>query len=275
MNPDRDIPTGGRPLLILSPKPPASAHVALVAEAGRCDVKVLTIGWAGRLAAVDRAATTWAAGAVAVCGDPRMQATVAAVAAGRDLPFGCIPSGPADLLARDMSFTPEDPERALKCFLARGERRMDLAEVNGVAFVNYVALGLRVQTVRRAEAQTGTPRLRARVTRGAPSGLRRLDASEPGSAPALIVSNNRFAVGPEGLGARSRMDAGVLGVAVFDSGVQRGCEVRWRERTSTGFEIPGSGPVRVDIDGAERLLHCPLRFRVIPHGLRVRASEAS
>jgi diacylglycerol kinase family enzyme len=266
-----------QPLLVLSPGLPAStsARVGLVAEAGRRGVIVATLERTNGLRAVEGAARGYAADALAVCGHPDMQAIVAAVAAGRDLPFACIPSGPDDLLACDMNAGSDDPELALTRFLDAHERGMDLAEVNGIAFVNYVALGLRVQphTPLFDDPSEGSLADRARIHRDRPSRLRGLISGERRRAPALLVFNNRFAVRGRSVGSRSRIDAGRLSIAILDGSTEdrrKRSRARWRERSSARLELSADGPMLADIDGRPRILTPPLRFRIMPGALRAR-----
>jgi len=272
-----------RPLLILSSeaRDAGPERVGMIAEAGRRGFEVVAIAREERLAAVDTAASECRADTIAVCGDGWLQATVAAVAAGRDLPFGCIPSAPGDLLAQDIGADGADPRLALAGLLDAPERRIDLAEVNGVAFVNYVALGLEIAPAASDEAHAdlhhGRGTRRARVRRARPSGLRAVGHVEDrAGAPALLVSNNRFALHRLGIGARPRIDAGVLGVAILSirpEDRRRGSARRaWRERASTRLELAAEGAIHAEVDGLARVFNPPLRFRILPHALRALTS---
>lgn len=269
---------GARPLLVLCHETAGtpSERLALIAEAARLGYEILPIARQERLAAIDRAAANLGADAIAVCGEAWMQASVAAVASGRDLPFGCIPAGRGDLLAEDMGADAPDAQQALGELAVAPERRVDLAEVNGVVFVNYVALGLSVAPARAAVAARRS-RLRsglrrARVSRARPSGLRADGLADGPIAPALLVSNNRFALQRHAIGARPRIDAGVLGLAILSADHdERSPAGGWLERCSTRLELAADGPVHADVDGLPRIFNPPLRFRVLPRALRARA----
>ena len=268
-----DGPLNARPLLVLSRElpSPASARIELVAEAGRRGVSVATFGEQDSMRRVAGAVDACGADAIAVCGHAGMQATVAAVASGRGLPFACIPSGPDDLLARDINGGCEDPELALTRFLTGEECDMDLAEVNGIAFVNYVALGLCVRQPAPAAGELAEAPFegRAQVRRTRASGLRRLaQDDDPRLTPALLVCNNRFDMHGLLLGCRRQINAGVLGIVISEPGTGECLE---RSHMSW-LELAADGPVLADVDGCQRLLHPPLRFRIMPGALRVRAS---
>jgi len=269
-----------RPLLVLSHELPlpAPTRIELVAEAGRRGVSVATFGEQDRLRGVAGAVDARDANAIAVCGHAGMQATVAAVAAGRGLPFACIPSGPDDLLARDINGGCKDPEPALTRFLTGEECDMDIAEVNGIAFVNYVALGLCVGPLAPAAGELANAPFegRAQVRRTRASGVRRLARDDDRRlTPALLICNNCFDMQGLLLGCRRQIDAGVLGIVISEPGagecLER-CHMSWRHSASSCLELAADGPVLADVDGCQRLLHPPLRFRIMPGALRVRGS---
>ena len=82
------------------------------------------------------------ADALAAAGGDGTQALVATIAAELDLPFVCIPAGTRNHFALDLGVDRDDVVGALDAFVNGGERRVDLAEVNGRVFVNNVSLGL-------------------------------------------------------------------------------------------------------------------------------------
>ena len=124
------------------------------------------------------------ADALAMAGGDGSQAVVAMVAAELDLPYACIPAGTRNHFALDLGVDRDDVVGALDSFVDGGERRVDLAEVNGRVFVNNVSLGLYAEAVQRkgyrdAKLKTildtlpGCPRTRGRGARSALEGARR------------------------------------------------------------------------------------------------------
>jgi diacylglycerol kinase family enzyme len=89
------------------------------------------------------------ADAVAMAGGDGSQAVVAMVAAELDLAYACIPAGARNHFAVDLGVDHDDVVGALDAFVNGGERRVDLAEVNGRVFVNNVSLGLYAEAVQR------------------------------------------------------------------------------------------------------------------------------
>ena len=75
-------------------------------------------------------------------------AVVAAAAAAHELPFICVPAGTRNHFALDLGVDRQDVAAALDAFDEAFERRIDLAEVNGRAFLNNVSLGIYGEAVR-------------------------------------------------------------------------------------------------------------------------------
>jgi hypothetical protein len=251
--------TSEHPLLILGLGRPRSSRTRtrLLAAAERSGITVATLGRRDPLQSLERMLSCTQADALAVCADACTQALVASVAATRNLPYSCVPAGDDDLLARDLGNLPDDPAETLLLLRSGCERAVDLAEVNGAVFVNYVAVGL------------GPPRSGAagggwRAERVGAGGT--APAAGPWAAQSLLVTNNRFAVCADGLGERDWPDRGVLGVIAFGNGDEQPRE----EPRCAHLELPAVEPVLAEVDGEPRLLQPPLRFRSLPRALRVR-----
>ena len=145
----------------------------------------------------------------------------AAVAAAHGLPFVCIPAGTVNDLALDLGVDRQDPVRALDAFGPAKEGSIDLAEVNGEAFVNNVSLGLYArfvgsETYREAKRRTVAEMLPELLGPGAPpSGLSVDRDGEPiPDLQVILVSNNPYTLSSlAGFGSRARLDTGALGVA--------------------------------------------------------------
>jgi diacylglycerol kinase family enzyme len=222
-----------------------------------------------------------------VCGDGS-QAIVAAIAADRDLPYACIPAGTRNHFALDLGVDRDDVVGALDAFVGGGERRVDLAEVNGRVFVNNVSLGLYAEAVRRqgyrgAKLKTLVDTL-PDVLGPEGSGFELLWTGPGGhhhsSGAAILVSNNRYRLGHAiGSGTRPRIDDGLLGVTVASSPLGPGHHRRlwqrsWRAWSTPEFEVQADGPIAAGIDGEAVKLDPPLRFRIKPGALRVRIARA-
>jgi hypothetical protein len=246
----------------------------LTDAAERRGIRVATVVGSG-LAAIEHLLA--GTDAIAVCAAPREQALVASVASGQDIPVSCIPAGGEDLLARDVGNPLDDPAAALDLLFSPEERPFDFGEVNGTMFVNYVALGGDLQL---PPAMADSGRRWAAVVRH-PCARRPLHGdpgrpSDPaaGTPTRVLVMNNRFTLGPDGLGLRAWANTGLLGIAVrrTPNHARPGAtpEHTWDEYSCSDFELAAAAPVSALVDGATLALRPPLRFRCVSRALRVR-----
>jgi diacylglycerol kinase family enzyme len=223
---------------------------------------------------------------LAMAGGDGSQAVVAMVASELDLPYACIPAGTRNHFALDLGVDRDDVVGALDAFVDGGERRVDLAEVNGRVFVNNVSLGLYAEAVQRPgyrEAKLHT--LLDTVPDvigpdGRPPDLHWTGPQGRESGAVILVSNNPYRLGRAlGSGTRPRLDRERLGIAVVgpqsDSGDRdRTRAPSWRQWTDRTFEIEAGASVPAGIDGEATMLDPPLRFRVHPHALRARIAPS-
>jgi diacylglycerol kinase family enzyme len=257
----------------------------LAAEARRRGIEPIELRRGDDLETLVRDAVAGGAGALAMAGGDGSQAIVAMVAAEYGLPYACIPSGTRNHFALDLGVDRDDVVGALDAFADGGERRVDLAEVNGRVFVNNVSLGLYAEAVDRPgyrEAKLHTLLETVPDVLGpdaTPLDLRWSSANRTQQAVAILVSNNAYRLGGAlGSGTRPSLDRGVLGVAVLaqttgkaDGRLFRRLETQtWNARQ---FEIEADGPVPAGIDGESVHLDPPLRFRTRPGVLRVRIAH--
>ena len=228
-----------------------------------------------------RDAITRGADALAAAGGDGTQALVATIAAEHNLPFACIPAGTRNHFALDLGVDRDDVVGALDAFVSGGERVVDLAEVNGRTFVNNVSLGLYAEAVQRegyrdAKLRTiletvpdvlGPDRSRSASLRWTAP-----DGATNDSAAVILVSNNVYRLGHVlASGARPRMDAGELGIAVGAApGAGASTHRGWRQWSAPVFEVESTAPVPAGVDGEALVLEPPLRFAVHAAALRVR-----
>ncbi len=228
-----------------------------------------------------RDAVSRGADALAMAGGDGSQAIVATVAAELGLPYACIPAGTRNHFALDLGVDRNDVVGALDAFSDGGERRVDLAEVNGRVFVNNVSLGMYAEAVQQEGYRNAKLRtLLATVPdvigpRAAPPSVHWVRSGGEESGVALLVSNNPYRLGRAvGSGTRPRLDQGTLGIAVFGSSRNTGDQPRrpelgleqWSDEV---FEVNSEKPVPAGIDGEALVLDPPLRFRSRPGALRV------
>ena len=221
------------------------------------------------------------ADAIAAAGGDGTQALVASIAAEHDLPFACIPAGTRNHFAIDLGVDREDVVGALDAFVAGGERVVDLAEVNGRTFVNNVSLGLYAEAVQREGyrdaklrtiLETVPDALGPDRSRSASLRWTSPDGATDDSAALILVSNNVYRLGHVLVsGARPRLDAGTLGIAVAAAPVAgASTHRRWRQWSAPEFEVESTAPVPAGVDGEALVLEPPLHFAAHAGALRVR-----
>jgi diacylglycerol kinase family enzyme len=233
-----------------------------------------------------RDAVARGANGLAMAGGDGSQAIVASIAAELELPYACIPAGTRNHFALDLGVDRNDVVGALDAFVHGGERRVDLAEVNGRVFVNNVSLGMYAEAVQRPgyrEAKLHTLLDTVPDAIGpdaeAPS-LQWQGPDGPQSAVAILVSNNQYRLGTVlASGTRPRLDRGVLGITVLAPIAADGAGAAKRtltmeQWTASDFVISANDRTPAGIDGEAVELEPPLRFHTRPRALRVRIAPA-
>ncbi|MFL5901732.1 MAG: diacylglycerol/lipid kinase family protein [Solirubrobacterales bacterium] len=272
-----------RPVLFYNPKSGGgkAERFALADEARSRGIKPIELTVGADLADLVRNAVADGADALAMAGGDGSQAIVAAIAAQLDLPYACIPAGTRNHFALDLGVDRDDVVGALEALVDGGERRVDLAEVNGRVFVNNVSLGLYAEAVQRPGYREAKLRTLLDTAPDVLGSNEKLDlawrgpgGSEHRSGAAILVSNNRYRLGTAvGSGTRPRIDDGLLGITVAGAptaGPGRFAQRPWREWSAPEFEVRSDHPVMAGIDGEAVTLDPPLRFRINPGVLRVR-----
>jgi diacylglycerol kinase family enzyme len=273
-------PRPQRPVLFYNPRSGGgkAARFHLADEARARGIEPIELSPGADLAQLARHAVDAGADALGMAGGDGSQATVAAIAAERGLPYACIPAGTRNHFALDLGVDRDDVVGALHALVDGGERVVDLAEVNGRVFVNNVSLGLYGEAVQRsgyrdAKVRTVLDAVPDVAGVGIKPDLRwhGPDGTGHDSGIAIVVSNNPYRLGAAvGAGSRPRLDEGVLGVAVL--GVP-GDDVSLSAWTTPSFEVEARAPVPAGVDGEALMLDPPLRFRSRPAALRCRIAR--
>jgi diacylglycerol kinase family enzyme len=284
----RPVSAPERPVLFFNPRSGGGkAERFGLADAARSrGFQAIELSDGADLEGLVRTAVRDGADALAMAGGDGSQAIVASVAAEAGLPYACIPAGTRNHFAADLGVDRDDVVGSLDAFVDGGERRVDLADVNGRVFVNNVSLGLYAEAVQRRGYRDAKLKTVLEVipdTIGPDGTGLDLTWVGPGghehrSGVAILVSNNRYRLGRAiGSGTRPRIDDGLLGITV--AGAPRGRGGRWplqrpwREWTATEFTVEADHAVPAGIDGEAARIDPPLRFRIHPAALRVRISQ--
>jgi diacylglycerol kinase family enzyme len=286
-----DLPEAAPPrraVLIFNPKSGGgkAERFNLAAEARKRNIEPVELRRGDDLETLVREAVGRGADGLAMAGGDGSQAIVAGIAAELDIPFACVPAGTRNHFALDLGVDRDDVVGALDAFVDGGERRVDLAQVNGRVFVNNVELGVYGKAVQRDTYRDAKLRTLLDTVpdvlgpRGEPLDLNwtgpKGDRHRTG---AILVSNNSYQLGrPLEPQTRPRLDAGLLGIAVLDpptkpegSGPGR---VSLRQWSTPAFQVDSGGPVSAGMDGEAVVIDPPLLFRSLPGALRVRVARA-
>ncbi len=221
--------------------------------------------------------------------------SVAGLAAAACIPLGILPLGTRNHFARDLGI-PGELAAAVEVVRAQRRRRVDLGELNGVAFINNVSVGMYPQLVlqreryrrrhglRKLPAHLAAawyvfrrfPRSRVRVVMG--------DRALVLATPILFVANNPYRDGLMGDTHRPLLDSGRLWVCIARAHGQlelmRACWdfIVGRAEQVAGLETATAEAVtvamrrhrvRVAVDGEVRWMRTPLRMRSLPGALEV------
>jgi diacylglycerol kinase family enzyme len=280
-------PAPAHPVLLYNPKSGGgkAERFSLADEARSRGITPVELTPGADLAQLVRDAVADGADGLAMAGGDGSQAVVAAIASELDLPYACIPAGTRNHFALDLGVDRDDVVGALDAFVDGGERRVDLAEVNGRVFVNNVSLGLYAEAVQRPgyrDAKLRTLLDTVPDVMGPNGAGLDLAWTGPGghehhSGAAVLVSNNRYRLGRAvGSGTRPRIDDGLLGITVASAPTgapSRLAQGPWREWSAPQFEVDSNQPVAAGVDGEAMTFEPPLRFRIRPGALRVRVAR--
>jgi diacylglycerol kinase family enzyme len=198
-----------------------------------------------------------------IAGGDGSLAPVAEVALERDTAFVCVPFGTRNHFARDLGLERDDPVAALQAF-GGTERRIDVGRADGRLFLNNVSLGLYALLVHRRERhrrrREALARLRAwaiLLTHREPLGIT-VDG-EATETRVLVIANNAYALDFPSLGARDRLDEGLLHLYLPGT-----------DRAAGRFVVDAaSGRLEAAVDGEPNVLRTPIEFRIEPGALRV------
>ncbi len=271
-----------RPVLFVNPRSGGgrATHANLVEQARERGIDVVVLQTHQDLAALVGEAVADGADALGVAGGDGSLAAVATAARAHGLPFVCVPAGTRNHLALDLGVDRHDLVGALDAFTDGVERSIDVAEVNGLVFLNNVSLGIYGDAVRQSayrDAKLRTLAKTAASVLGPGAAVPELqlvdDVGRGHPHPAVVlVSNNPYALSrPLVTGTRPTLDSGRLGIVVLDA-PHPGADPPARAWTATRLGVKAAAPVHAGVDGEAVDLPASLEFVIRPGALRVRIS---
>jgi hypothetical protein len=278
-----DLPSASaprKPVLFFNPRSGGgkAERFALAKQAAERGIEPIELKAGDDLEVLVRRAVERGADGLAMAGGDGSQAVVAAIAAELGLPYACVPAGTRNHFALDLGVDREDVVGALDAFVDGGQRRVDLAEVNGRVFVNNVfAWPLRRGgSARRLPRRQDPHRARHRARRAGAWRQRHRSALDR-AGRARTPCGRRGARLQQSLPARPRCR---LGHPPADRPwlARHHCRRPAPSRGTNGdpfhrpmrqwsaqtFEIDSDKPVPAGVDGEALVLDSPLMFRIRP-----------
>lgn len=247
------------------------------------------------LATEARAAGASGVDAVVAGGGDGTISAVAGALAGGQTPLGVLPLGTLNHFAKDLGI-PADLAAAAQVIAAGHAQRVDLGRVNDRAFINNSSLGVysravieREQTRQRRGWSKWTAMLWAALKTLWISPMLHVRLEVHGEkihlkTPLVFIGNNRYRLELPQVGARDRLDEGVLSVYIATA------TTRWRMlkllfraavgklRESRDLEAMYAKEVWIEtrhrrlhvaVDGEIERMPPPLHYEIWPHGLSV------
>jgi diacylglycerol kinase family enzyme len=287
---EHEVPPPRHPFMIMNPRSGDGkvGRFGLVEKAEALGARVTLLEGPEAVDVVSLARTAVADGAdlLGVAGGDGTQALVAGVAAENHIPFLVVTAGTRNHFALDLGLDRDDPSRCLDALTDGVELHIDIGEVNGRPFVNNASFGAYAEVVQCPEyrddkTQTTLRKLPDLLSGHAGARLSAHAGTVGIEAPqAVLVSNNPYGTGdPAGLGRRSRLDLGTLGVVglrvdnpVHAAGLLRGASASGVTITSApSVTVTADAPeIPVGVDGEALMLRTPVRCVSNPGALRVR-----
>ena len=285
-----EAPAPQRPFLIMNPRSGGGkvARFRLVERAETLGARVVLLEGAEQVdvVAVARDAVAQGADLLGVAGGDGTQALVAGVAADAGIPFLVISAGTRNHFALDLGLDRDDPSHCLDALTDGVEIRVDLGSINSRPFVNNASFGAYAELVRRPEYRDDKTRTALKampdllVGHSGPSLSARAGEVVIVRPQALLVSNNPYATDdPAGLGRRTRLDRGTLGVigVRVDNAMQAASLQRGSASESVTVATAASVTVTADaeeipvgVDGESIVVRTPVGCEIRPAALRVR-----
>jgi diacylglycerol kinase family enzyme len=271
-----------RPVLFVNPRSGdgKAARAGLAERAREKGIEAVILAPGQDLDALAREAVAAGADALGMAGGDGSLAVVAAAAAAHGIPVVCVPAGTRNHFALDVGVDRHDVIGALDAFTDGVERQIDMAEVNGRAFLNNASLGIYGEAVRSPAYRDAKVRtlLQTAAEVIGPSAevpaLRLVDdlGREHRDLALVLVSNNPYALDrPLAPGTRPALDSGQLGIIILDA--PGDSPPPGRAWTAPHLEVSAPASVHAGVDGEAVDLSPPLRFAIRPAALRVRISS--
>jgi diacylglycerol kinase family enzyme len=285
------VKAAGKPVLVWNPRSGGgkAARLGLVRRAAERGVECREFGPGQDLTSLVREALAQGSDVIGVAGGDGSLAVVADLVSAAGAQMVCVPTGTRNHFAMDLGLDRKDPLAALDAFGPARMQCVDLARVNGRAFLNNVSMGVYGEVVQSAnyrERKIETAVARLQQLGENPPDLRFTgpDGLPRHTVQVVHVSNNPYLLEVRGAGGRPRLDTGRLGIVAAELGTAAQVAEMFARAalgvlssapgfsawTATAFEIASGGPIAAGIDGEAAQLDTPAEFSIEPGALQVR-----
>jgi diacylglycerol kinase family enzyme len=285
------VPAATQPVLLVNPRSGdgKAERVGLVAAARARGIECREFGPGVDLQQLAEDALAAGADVVGVAGGDGSQAIVADLVSRARAQMVCIPSGTRNHFAMDLGLDRADPVAALDAFGDARLKTVDIARVNGQAFLNNVSMGVYGSVVQSAsyrerKVETTIDELPSLLE--SPPDLRFTgpDGRPHTTVHIVHVSNNPYLLDVRGAGGRPSLRTGELGIVTAELGGPAAVTDMFARAavgllssasgfnswTATRFEVDSDGPIAAGIDGEAAELAPPAVFTIEPQVLQVR-----
>jgi diacylglycerol kinase family enzyme len=285
-----------KPVLLINPRSGdgKAKHLDLMEIATARGIECHRFGPGADLGDLTRAALAKGADVVGVAGGDGSLGVVADLVSGAGVQMVCIPAGTRNHFAMDLGLDRGDPVAALDAFGPARLQTVDIARVNGSAFLNNVSMGIYGGVVQSAnyrerKLETAIDALPTLVEN--PPDLRFIgpDGLPHTTVHVVHVSNNPYLMELRGAGGRPRLDTGKLGIVTVELSSPAGVtdmlaraalgllntSPDFSAWTGTRFEVDSDRPIAAGVDGEAEELHAPAVFEIQPGALQVRIPLAA
>jgi diacylglycerol kinase family enzyme len=289
--PGSTVPAARRAVLLVNPLSGdgKADRIGLLDHAAARGIECHPFGPGVDVRALAEQAVAGGADVVGVAGGDGSQAVVADVVSRAGVAMVVIPAGTRNHFAMDLGLDRSEPLAGLDAFGEARERVVDLARVNGQAFLNNVSMGLYGEVVQQAtyrerKLQTAIAELPAIVE--TPPDLRFTgpDGLPHATVQVVHVSNNPYLLDVRGAGGRPRLNSGQLGIVTAELSSAAGVTEMFARAavgllaSATGlnawsaerFVVESDAPIAAGVDGEAAELTSPAVFEIEPAALRVR-----
>lgn len=289
--PGEPAPAAKKPVLLVNPLSGdgKAERIGLVAEAQRRGIECHTFGPGIDLATLATDALAAGADVVGVAGGDGSQAVVADIVSKADAEMVVIPSGTRNHFAMDLGLDRADPLAALDAFGPARLKRVDVARVNGVTFLNNVSMGVygavvQSATYREKKIETALNTLPEVVKEPPDLRFTGADGLPHSTVHVVHVSNNPYLLDVRGFGGRPRLNTGELGIVTVELSSAAGVTEMFARAavgllqysqgfnawTTPEFVVESETSIPAGVDGEAVELRAPAVFTIEREALRVR-----